>query len=115
LTDAEKWSLRDKALWSQSGDLFAAVERILADRLATDTAATACTCTDPALACASCLANRDRNGWPKNWQEALRTPVCPACGKAGVVVGLDSVLLETVPAVRTHACGVGGPGASSDL
>lgn len=78
-------------------------------------AATACTCTDPALACASCLANRDRNGWPKNWQEALRTPVCPACGKAGVVVGLDSVLLETVPAVRTHACGVGGPGASSDL
>lgn len=29
---------------------------------------------------------------------------CPACGRAGVVVGLDSVLLETAPAVRRHSC-----------
>ena len=36
---------------------------------------------------------------------------CPACGKAGVVMALDYTLLETVPTVRPHACGVGGPGA----
>lgn len=38
---------------------------------------------------------------------------CPACGRAGVVTGLDSVLLETTPRVRRHACGVGGPGAEA--
>lgn len=37
---------------------------------------------------------------------------CPACGKAGVVMGLDYALLETVPTVRPHACGVGGPGSA---
>lgn len=71
-----------------------------------------CTCTNPAVACSTCLANRDRNGWPKNWRERMSTPVCPACGKSGVVVGLDSVLLETAPAVRPHVCGIGGPGSS---
>lgn len=34
-----------------------------------------CTCTNPAVACSTCLANRDRNGWPKNWQERMgRSP-----------------------------------------
>lgn len=74
-----------------------------------------CTCTDPAVACPSCLALRDGNGWPKDWQERMREwmqeSLCPGCGKAGVVVGLDSVLRETRPKVRPHACGVGGPGS----
>ena len=74
-----------------------------------------CTCTDPGVACSSCVANRDRNGWPKDWRERMREWMressCPGCGKAGVVVGLDSVLRETRPAVRPHACGVGGPGS----
>jgi hypothetical protein len=80
----------------------------------TETAHT-CTCTDPAVACPSCLARRDRNGWPKDWQERmrewLRESFCPGCGKAGVIVGLDSVLRETRPTVRPHVCGVGGPGS----
>lgn len=75
-----------------------------------------CTCTDPAVACPSCLARRDGNGWPKDWQERMREwmqeSLCPGCGKAGVVVGLDSVLRETRPNVRPHACGVGGPGSA---
>ena len=39
--------------------------------LSVETAHT-CTCTDPAVACPSCLAWRDRNGWPKDWQERMR-------------------------------------------
>lgn len=78
-----------------------------------------CTCTDPGVACSSCVANRDRNGWPKDWRERMREWMressCPGCGKAGVVVGLDSVLRETRPAVRPHACGVGGPGSAPEL
>lgn len=31
-----------------------------------------CTCTDPTVACPSCLARRDRNGWPKDWQGRMR-------------------------------------------
>lgn len=81
------------------------------------TAKTTCTCTDPAVACSSCLANRDHNGWPKDWQERMREWMveshCPGgCGKAGVVVGLDGVLRETRPEVRPHACNVGGPGTA---
>lgn len=38
---------------------------------------------------------------------------CPTCGRVGVIVGLDCVLLETRPEVRRHACGLGGPGASA--
>lgn len=34
LTDAERWMLRDKALWSQSDRLFGAVESIIAARQA---------------------------------------------------------------------------------
>jgi len=44
---------------------------------------TKCTCTDPAVACPSCLANRDRHGWPKNWQERMGS-------KAAVAVVTDS-------------------------
>ena len=40
---------------------------------------------------------------------------CPACGKAGVVMSLNYVLLETRPTVRPHACGVGGPGSSEKV
>jgi len=40
---------------------------------------------------------------------------CPSCGRPGVVVGLDSVLVETRPTVRRHACGVGGAGATVDV
>lgn len=36
---------------------------------------------------------------------------CPGCGRPDVVVGLDSVLYETQPTFRAHACGVGGPGS----
>ena len=39
---------------------------------------------------------------------------CPGCGRPNVVVGLDSVLIETRPTVRRHACGVGGPGSAQD-
>ena len=81
----------------------------------TDETAHTCTCTDPAVACPSCLAQRDRNGWPKDWQKRMLGSFCPGCGKAGVVVGLDSVLRETRPAVRPHACGVGGPGSAPEL
>lgn len=38
---------------------------------------------------------------------------CPGCGKAGVVVSLNSVLIETRPEIRKHVCGLGGPGASA--
>lgn len=31
-----------------------------------------CTCTDPHVACPSCLARRDRTGWPKGWQDLMR-------------------------------------------
>ena len=44
-------------------------------------------------------------------REWMQESLCPGCGKAGVVVGLDSVLRETRPKVRPHACGVGGPGS----
>lgn len=37
---------------------------------------------------------------------------CPGCGLRGVVVGLDSVLMETIPTVRRHTCGLGGPGSA---
>ena len=30
-----------------------------------------CTCTDPAVACPSCLRKRDRHGWPKDWQSRV--------------------------------------------
>lgn len=40
------------------------------------------------------------------------TTHCPACGRAGVAVGLKGVLVETFPVFRFHACGVGGPGSS---
>lgn len=74
-----------------------------------------CTCTDPAVACPACLAGRDRHGFPRDWRELMRRgSFCSACGKAGVVVGLDSVLIETRPTVRRHACGVGGPGSTED-
>lgn len=45
---------------------------------------------------------------------AVPTDTCPGCGAAGVVVGLDCVLLETRPAVRRHVCGMGGPGSAVD-
>lgn len=35
-----------------------------------------CTCTDPAVVCPSCLARRDRNGWPKDWRERMRGEDC---------------------------------------
>lgn len=37
---------------------------------------------------------------------------CPSCGRADVRVGLNSVLMETAPVVRFHACGIGGPGSA---
>ena len=30
------------------------------------------TSTDPAVPCPSCLARRDRKGWPKDWQGRMR-------------------------------------------
>jgi hypothetical protein len=45
----------------------------------------------------------------------IESKFCPGCGRPNVAVGLDSVLVETRPTVRRHACGVGGPGASSEL
>ena len=38
---------------------------------------------------------------------------CPGCGRAGVVVALDSTLLEVRPEIRRHVCGLGGPGSSA--
>lgn len=67
-----------------------------------------CTCTEPAVACPACLAGRDRYGFPRDWRERMRREfVCPGCGKANVVVGLDSVLLETRPTVRRRVPGAG--------
>ena len=43
--------------------------------------------------------------------ETAQVSHCPGCGRGHVVVGLNSVLLETRPAVRRHSCGVGGPGS----
>ena len=37
-------------------------------------------------------------------RQAGQQNYCPRCGLAGVVVGLDSVLLETVPEIRRHSC-----------
>ena len=31
-----------------------------------------CRCVEPTVACPSCLARRDRNGWPKDWQGRMR-------------------------------------------
>lgn len=41
----------------------------------------------------------------------MATNYCPSCGRADVSMGLNSVLMETAPTVRFHACGVGGPGS----
>lgn len=42
---------------------------------------TSCTCTDPAVACPSCLAKRDMHGFPKAWRERMsRTTDCTGCG-----------------------------------
>lgn len=41
----------------------------------------------------------------------MTTKYCPSCGRPGVAVGLNSVLIETAPIVRRHACGIGGPGS----
>lgn len=38
---------------------------------------------------------------------------CPGCGRSGVVVALDSTLMEVRPEIRRHACGIGGPGSSA--
>ena len=35
-----------------------------------------CACTDPAVACTTCLARRDRNGWPEDWQARMRGEHC---------------------------------------
>ena len=42
------------------------------------------------------------------WGTAPMESYCPSCGRSGVKVGLDCVLIETAPVVRRHACGVGG-------
>lgn len=42
----------------------------------------------------------------------MATNYCPGCGQANVTVGLNSVLMETAPRFRFHACGIGGPGSA---
>lgn len=49
-----------------------------------------------------------------DWDTAPMESYCPSCGRSGVRVGLDCVLIETAPAVRRHACGVGGPGTTTN-
>lgn len=48
---------------------------------------------------------------PESKAEKAQPDHCPNCGRAGVAVGLNSVLMETRPTVRFHTCGVGGPGS----